>query len=374
MAYCLRFLIRLYLSWKQKDRQNKDTWFNEFSFLQIEIFDQIKSPILCLKEIKQAKLYWVAVHQRHYFVTEIDILLANTTLPLEQQKPLPLLSKLVKLSPFLDEGLIRVGERLKNLELKFSNKHPLVLLSDELLTTIIIHATHLRCLHGSPRITLVNTRQEFWIVGGLQTVNSVTSRSVTCINYAGPVKNRLTKTRGKITTNGWIAVFICLCTRTVHLEIVKDYSTEAFITVFTQFTSRRGAYSELYSDQATNFIRAEKELAQMLNKFSQSYPKSKLAEMNTTWHYNPLAAPHFGPTRVQAWSRDFQNFLAEAFSSELRVTMERVTENVVTADHPPYSSLTNSKTVLSTMIGSIRGLDVQVVRIFSKNIGLLVEI
>ena len=77
------------------------------------------------------------------------------------------------------------------------------------------------------------------------------------VDYAGPLKVRLSKTRGKGTTKGYIAVFICLATRAVHLEIVEDYSSEAFISAFHRFTSRRGHCSLLLSDQGTTFIGAD---------------------------------------------------------------------------------------------------------------------
>ena len=39
------------------------------------------------------------------------------------------------------------------------------------------------------------------------------------VDYAGPLKVRLSNTRGKGTTKGYIAGFIRLATRAVHLEI-----------------------------------------------------------------------------------------------------------------------------------------------------------
>ena len=77
------------------------------------------------------------------------------------------------------------------------------------------------------------------------------------VDYAGPISLRLTKTRGKGTMKGYIAIFICLATRAVHIEAVEDYSSDAFLAAFHRFTSRRGHYRELYSDQGTNFVGAD---------------------------------------------------------------------------------------------------------------------
>ena len=53
------------------------------------------------------------------------------------------------------------------------------------------------------------------------------------VDYAGPLKVRLSKCRGNVTTKGYIAVFVCFVTHAVHLEAVEDYSSLAFLSPFT---------------------------------------------------------------------------------------------------------------------------------------------
>ena len=84
------------------------------------------------------------------------------------------------------------------------------------------------------------------------------------VDYAGPINLRLTKTRGKGTMKGYIVIFIYMATRAVHIELVEDYSSEAFIAASHRFTARRGQCKKLYSDQGTNFVRADTQLRQML--------------------------------------------------------------------------------------------------------------
>ena len=52
------------------------------------------------------------------------------------------------------------------------------------------------------------------------------------VDYAGPINVRLSKTRGKGTLKGYIAILICMATRAIHIEVVEDYTSEAFIAVF----------------------------------------------------------------------------------------------------------------------------------------------
>ena len=88
------------------------------------------------------------------------------------------------------------------------------------------------------------------------------------VDYADPINVRLTKTRGKGTMKGYIAIFICMTTRAVHTEVVEDYSSEAFIAHSHRFTARRRHCRELYSDQGTNSVGAVAQLRQMVDASS----------------------------------------------------------------------------------------------------------
>ena len=95
---------------------------------------------------------------------------------------------------------------------------------------------------------------------------------------------------------GYIAIFVCMATRAVHIEVVEDYTSEAFIAAFHRFTARRDFCKELYSDQGTNFVGADAQLKQMIaasSSYSTQIVKS-LAQEGTSWIFNPPSAPHFG--------------------------------------------------------------------------------
>ena len=117
-----------------------------------------------------------------------------------------------------------------------------------------------------------------------------------CVDYAGPIHQCLTKIRGKGTMKEYIAIFICMATRAVHIEVVENYSSEAFIVAFHRFTARRGFCKELYSEQWPNFVGADTQLKQMVNSassYSTQIIKS-LAREVTSWIFNPPSASHFG--------------------------------------------------------------------------------
>ncbi|XP_046963286.1 uncharacterized protein LOC124532427 [Vanessa cardui] len=80
-------------------------------------------------------------------------------------------------------------------------------------------------------------------------------------------------------------------------EAVSNLSTEGFIAAFRRFVSRRGYCKDLYSDNGTNFVGADKELREMFNKAVSDFSKeikTLLANEGTTWHYIPPQAPNFG--------------------------------------------------------------------------------
>ncbi|KAL6417860.1 hypothetical protein ACFW04_012486 [Cataglyphis niger] len=118
----------------------------------------------------------------------------------------------------------------------------------------------------------------------------------TGVDYAGPIQLRTTKGRGHRSHKAFIAVFVCLSTKAVHLEVVSDYSADAFLAALRRFTARRGLCRSLYSDCGTNFVGAD---AQLRAFFAASNPAQRqiadqLANDRMQWRFNPPSAPHFG--------------------------------------------------------------------------------
>ena len=116
------------------------------------------------------------------------------------------------------------------------------------------------------------------------------------LDYAGPLTLLAIRGRGCRTHKGYVALFVCLCTRAVHLELVSDCSTEAFLAALRRFTSRRGLCTVIQSDRGTNFMGAARELREMLAHLEDNHEviRSTLLRDGIEWRFNPPAAPHFG--------------------------------------------------------------------------------
>ena len=52
------------------------------------------------------------------------------------------------------------------------------------------------------------------------------------VDYAGPFLLKTSRHRGYKSFKGYFAVFVCMSTKTVHLEAVSSYDAESFIAAF----------------------------------------------------------------------------------------------------------------------------------------------
>ena len=87
-------------------------------------------------------------------------------------------------------------------------------------------------------------------------------------------------------------LFTCLVTRGVHLEVVHSLSTDSFITCLRRFIARRGKPTVIYSDNGTNFVGANHEIQECLNRWNQEKIASTLSQERIQWVISPPAAPH----------------------------------------------------------------------------------
>ncbi|GFU56343.1 integrase catalytic domain-containing protein [Trichonephila clavipes] len=199
-----------------------------------------------------------------------------------------------------EHGLVRVGGRLQNSQLRFNSKHPIILPSQHSISKLLIKEQHIAHLHAGPTLLAHVLRESHWIVGSRKLINKCIRKCLKCnkfktstttpqlmgnlpkhrvtlerpffscgIDYAGPVLIKCNKGRGTKSTKGYIALFVCLATKAVHIEEVGDLTTDSFIAALRRFSARRGAPRHIYSDNGTDFVGAH-------------------------WHFIPPSSPHFG--------------------------------------------------------------------------------
>ncbi|XP_018311378.1 uncharacterized protein [Mycetomoellerius zeteki] len=146
------------------------------------------------------------------------------------------------------------------------------------------------------------------------------------VDYAGPLHLKNWRGRNSRTYKAWIALFVCLSTSAVHIELVTDCSTEAFIAAYKRFTSRRGICATLISDCGTNLKGADVELQQLFSASSKEHENlaSLLANDGTHWKFIPPSAPHFGG-KWEAGVKSVKHHLRRVVGDHLLTYEEMIT-------------------------------------------------
>ncbi|XP_055307371.1 uncharacterized protein LOC129571589 [Sitodiplosis mosellana] len=289
-------------------------------------------------EIISAENIWVRHSQSTYFDREIKTITNKQNLP--EGSPLS------RLTPFVDDdGILRLAGRIKRSNMPYDTIHPILLSGKCTTAKLITEQAHDATLHGGTQLTQQYIRQGYWILGGRHAVKSAIGKCVPCIrqrketqhqlmghlpeervtpgrpfessavDYAGPVNiKRYNAARKKIIDKGYIAVFVCTRTRAVHLELVSDMTTEAFIAAYTRFSSRRGRIRVLIADNSTTFQGASNEQQQIRRTFQDDSDECQrihstwrsLSMQNgttTQWKFIPPSAPHMGGLHEAAVKR-----------------------------------------------------------------------
>ncbi|GFV15868.1 integrase catalytic domain-containing protein [Trichonephila clavipes] len=251
-----------------------------------------RKSFLTTAELSEAEKGIVKFIQRDHFSMEVSYLSAG--------KQLPSTNKLIPLTPFYDDsGIIRVGGRLKNSILADSQKHSILLPKTDHIMNLIISDYHLKLLHAGPQLLEAALREKFWIRSARDAVRRVSLPSSvfqrTGIDFAGPFLIPSSKGRGSRNTKCYICVFVCLATKAVHLEVVSDLTSKAFLACLKRFVTRRGKPLEIFCDQGTNFYGASRDLRKEFRQLMKEDAVHQfLVTDNITFHFNPPSAPHFG--------------------------------------------------------------------------------
>lgn len=247
---------------------------------------------------------------------------------LQSKKPVPTSSKLYSLLPMLCSfGLIRVGGRLQHSHLSFEAQHPIILPKLHPFTKALVLHYHERLLHAGPQYLLSTIRQEYWLIGGRKYVASIISKCVRCfrmkpimhqhvmgslppdrvtpnkafhttgVDFCGPFFYK-SEVRTRQPLKCYISIFTCFSTKACHLEVVQDLTTSSFLAALRRFIATRGKPSIIWSDNATNFVGAKNELAELKDLFNTQQHQQSIQENclhdGISWKFIPPRSPHFG--------------------------------------------------------------------------------
>ena len=95
-------------------------------------------------------------------------------------------------------------------------------------------------------------------------------------------------------TKRYGCLFTCLVTRDVHIEIAHKLDSDSFLMAFHRFMARRGKPQKVFSDNGTNFVAANKELADEIKAVNDKKLEDEMLVQAVEWSFNPPHAPHTG--------------------------------------------------------------------------------
>ncbi|XP_077286480.1 uncharacterized protein LOC143911478 [Arctopsyche grandis] len=310
----------------------ENNWIDKYSHLPrlLRVLSYVRRPLrnkqLNVKEnnepsaleLKDALNNLIRLSQMESFPLEYRLL--------SKGHPIPSSSKLAKLSPLFHENLICVGSRLP-LGTTLSTS-PIILSNKHKLTHMIVRDAHLKYIHLGTQALLSLLRQTYWPLAGHNTVKGVVRSCVICfrnkplshnrlmgllplerttanfpfshvgIDFAGPFPVKSGCNKNSKIIKGYVCVFVCFSSKAVHLELVGDLTSSNFLNCLRRFVARRGRPNTIYSDNATNFVGASRELVNLVKLIYERPHEEKLlryvASEGIRWKFNPPRAPHMG--------------------------------------------------------------------------------
>lgn len=182
--------------------------------------------------------------------------------------------------------VLRLYGRVISPNLTYDERYPIYLSAKGTLAKLIMKHVHLKTLHGDAQQMLQLLRQQFWIPKARRLANTCIHSCTCCFRYNMKIASQLMSTlpaerttpartfqrsgvdymgpvgivsrtgRNPQVTKGYVCLFVCLVTRAIHLELVSDLTTHQFMQALRRFIARRGAVSEIWPDNGTNFVGA----------------------------------------------------------------------------------------------------------------------
>ncbi len=280
------------------------------------------SQTLTVEEINHASLRVIKLVQEVAFKDEWQALMKGQEISRR--------SKLYRLNPYIADGVMRVGGRLKNSSLSMNQKHPVLLPREGHITQLIISHFHKQVQHQGRGQTLNQIRiQGYWILGGSSAVATFIRSCIHCRRLRRPVEEQkmadLPEDRvepsppfsfcgmdcfGPFVTKHirkefkrYGLLFTCLCSRAVHIEMIDDMTTDGFIIGLRNFIAIRGTVTQIRSDQGSNFIGASNELKAAMKELDVNRITNFLTQKQCEFVFNAPHSSHAGGV----WERQIRS-------------------------------------------------------------------
>lgn len=313
-AYIFRFINLLKDATANKERPKRRSKRKRTTRIS-----QDRSGELSTEERTHALRYHLKTAQYESYKPEIAYLSG-------QKKNWPR-SKIEPLKPILDKhGILRVGGRISHAVGLYEYKHPAIIPPNSRFGWLVVSDAHRKTRCGGVQVMTQYIRAHYWITRIRDEARRVVHRCVKCarfskkiceqmmadlpaervqpgkafvhsgVDYAGPIEIRQLDKKNEeiIKTKCWIAIFVCLKTRAVHIDVVNELSSVAFIACYERFIARRGRCEKMFSDNGTAFTGANGMIETTYKYWNSRETARHLNLRRTEWHFSSPAAPHQG--------------------------------------------------------------------------------
>ena len=276
-----------------------------------------------VSEVQEAEVMLFKHSQERSFPEELNKLSAATPSPISRSSTLrgvgPILSQ---------EKLLLVEGRLDKANISARQKQPVILSAADWLTKMVFVHYHVKLMHCGSTLLLAHTATLIYVIGAKKLAKTTCQNCLLCrrkaprphaqkmgqlpayrvnrsfmfihtgVDYAGPFFLKQGNPRRPTITKCWLALFVCLATKLVHIEVVSSASTEAYIAAHKRFAYRKGMAKHIYSDHGSNFVGARNQMKELYDFLSLPSTDSAISDHllsnRITWHHIPERAPHFG--------------------------------------------------------------------------------
>ncbi len=181
VAWCLRYLYRLK---KRVDMNQTKENMNSSGSQRRE-----SQPRLTVEDLKLAETLIIKTTQSEAFGQEIHKLTGIKTEGPNTRRnhQLKKASPLYKLDPFVDDnGILRVGGRLRRANLSDDHKFPIILPKNNYVSKLIVRDIHVSVKHQGRGITLNEIRSNgYWIIQGTVAVSKCIADCTVCRKLRG---------------------------------------------------------------------------------------------------------------------------------------------------------------------------------------------
>ncbi|KAK3699300.1 hypothetical protein QZH41_018415 [Actinostola sp. cb2023] len=337
-------------------------------------------PLPTSKELEKATIVVLKIVQTEVFSGEIKLLSTLTDQDhanresARRKKNTLKKSCLYGLDPFIDEdGVLRVGGRLRRSSLEFTEKHPAILPKGHHLSELLIRHYHETTYHQGRQITHGAVRQAgYWVISGHGAVTKVLNACVTCkksrgmlmtqhmadlpkdrtepsppftnvgIDVFGPWYVRTRKLRGgAANSKRWGLVLTCLSTRAIHIELLESMDASSFICALRRFFAIRGPATRIKCDRGTNFVGGKSELEQSLTETDQQKIQRYSTEQGCEWIFNPSHASHFGGV----WERQIRTIRSILDAMLTQIGSSQLTHELLSTLMAEVTGIVNSRPI-----------------------------